>query len=376
MGVHIVPLAAERATDRRRFIGLAWRLYRDDPLWVPPLRSEIDKLLDPRRNPFFEHASIGLFLAKQAGEPVGRIAAIVNELHNATHRDAVGFFGFFESVADATVARALLEAAGEWLRQRGRTHLRGPVNPSMNDECGLLVEGFDRPPVILMPYNPPYYAALLEACGLEKAKDLLAYWLTEAFLSEKLQRGQELVRRRLGLQVRGMDFRNRQLFREDVERIKILYNRAWEQNWGFVRLTDAEMEALVAGLREIADPDLAVFAFRGDEAVGFALALPDINQVLRYNRSGNLLGALWHLATKRKRIDTMRILILGVLPEHRQSGVDAVLYYELGVRGLRKGFRYAEASWVLEDNWAMRNPLEKMLGAQLYKRYRIYEMPL
>ncbi len=371
-----MPLAPERAAERRRFVRLPWRLYRSDPLWVPPLRSEVDKLLDPQRNPFFEHASIGLFIAERAGEPVGRIAAIVNELHNATHHDTVGFFGFFESIADTAVTRALIEAACEWLRQRGRTHIRGPVNPSMNDECGLLVEGFDRPPVIMMPYNPPYYAALLEACGFQKAKDLLAYWLTEAFLSEKLRRGQELVRRRLGLQLRGMNFRDRALFREDVERIKAIYNRAWERNWGFVRLTDAEMEALVAGLKQIADPDLAVFAFRGEEAVGFALALPDINQVLRYNRSGSLLGALWHLATKRKRIDTMRILILGVVPEHRQSGIDAVLYYELGMRGLQKGFRYAEASWVLEDNWAMRNPLEKTLGAQLYKRYRIYEMAL
>lgn len=376
MEVRIVPLAPERAAERRRFVRLPWRLYRSDPLWVPPLRSEVDKLLDPQRNPFFEHASIGLFIAERAGEPVGRIAAIVNELHNATHHDTVGFFGFFESIADTAVTRALIEAACEWLRQRGRTHIRGPVNPSMNDECGLLVEGFDRPPVIMMPYNPPYYAALLEACGFQKAKDLLAYWLTEAFLSEKLRRGQELVRRRLGLQLRGMNFRDRALFREDVERIKAIYNRAWERNWGFVRLTDAEMEALVAGLKQIADPDLAVFAFRGEEAVGFALALPDINQVLRYNRSGSLLGALWHLATKRKRIDTMRILILGVVPEHRQSGIDAVLYYELGMRGLQKGFRYAEASWVLEDNWAMRNPLEKTLGAQLYKRYRIYEMAL
>jgi len=336
----------------------------------------VDRLLDPRRNPFFHHARIRLFVAERAGELVGRIAAIVNELHNQTHHDAVGFFGFFESIPDDSVARALVHAAGAWLREQGRTHIRGPVNPSMNDECGLLVEGFDRPPVIMMPYNPPYYAELLQACGFQKAKDLLAYWLTEQFLSPKLQRGQELVRQRFGIRIRGMDFRNRKLFQEDVECIKAIYNQAWEPNWGFVRLTDAEMDALVAGFKQIADPELAIFAFRGEEPIGFALAVPDINQVLRFNRSGSTLGALWHFVTKRHRIDTMRILILGILPKYQHIGADAVLYYELGVRGLRKGFRYAEASWVLEDNWAMRNPLEKMLGAQLYKRYRIYEMAL
>ncbi|GBD07314.1 hypothetical protein HRbin21_01132 [bacterium HR21] len=376
MGVVVRPLCAADARQRRAFIRLQWRFYRHDPLWVPPVRSEVDKLLNPRRNPFFEHARLELFIAEQDGEPVGRIAAIVNRLHNETHHDTVGFFGFFESVPEHGVAAALVDAAADWLRRQGCTAMRGPVNPSMNDECGLLVEDFTRPPVVMMPYNPPYYAELLESCGFQKAKDLLAYWLTESFLTEKLQRGQELVRRRLGLQVRGMDFRNRRLFQEDIERIKSIYNRAWEPNWGFVRLTDAEMDYLVAGLKQVADPDLAVFAFRNGEAIGFALALPDINQVLRYNRSGSLLGALWHFATKRKRVDTMRILILGVLPEYQRQGVDAVLYYELGTRGLQKGIRYAEASWVLEDNWVMRNPLEKLLNAQLYKRYRIYEMPL
>lgn len=376
MAVTVHTLSAVEAAQRRAFVRLQWRFYRTDPLWVPPVRSEVEKLLDPQRNPFFQHALIQLFIAERGGELVGRIAAIVNWLHNETHRDTVGFFGFFESVPDPEVAAALVEAAADWLRRHGCTAMRGPVNPSMNDECGLLVEDFTRPPVIMMPYNPPYYAGLLERCGFQKAKDLLAYWLTESFLSEKLRRGQELVRSRLRLQVRGMDFHNRQLFREDVERIKYIYNRAWEPNWGFVRLTDAEMEYLVAGLKQVADPELALFAFRNGEAIGFALALPDINQVLRYNRSGSLLGALWHFATKRKRIDTMRILILGVLPEYQRQGVDSVLYYELGIRGLRRGIRSAEASWVLEDNWAMRNPLEKLLNAQLYKRYRIYEMPL
>ncbi|MCS7170261.1 MAG: N-acetyltransferase, partial [Candidatus Kapabacteria bacterium] len=277
---------------------------------------------------------------------------------------------------DTGAARVLLEAAAEWLRRQGKTSIRGPVNPSMNDECGLLIDGFDHPPAIMMPYNPPYYAELLEACGFQKVKDLLVYLLTERFLSEKLRQGQQLVRERYGIWVRGMDFRDRQLFRQDVERIKLIYNRAWQPNWGFVRLTDAEMEFLVAGLKQVADPELALFAFRGDEPIGFALAIPDINQVLRFNRSGSLLGALWHFATKRKRIDAMRIMILGVLPGYQNLGADAVLYYELGMRGLRKGIRSAEAGWVLEDNWAMRNPLEKTLGAQLYKRYRIYEMPI
>jgi hypothetical protein len=227
-----------------------------------------------------------------------------------------------------------------------------------------------------MPYNPPYYAELLEAVGLCKAKDLLAYELTSQALTDRLRRGQELVRQRYGIWVRAMDFRNRQLFRQDVEHIKEIYNRAWQPNWGFVRLTDAEMDALVKSLRQIADPELAIFAYRGDAPIGFALALPDINQVLWYNRSGRLLPALWYLLTRRRSIDAMRILILGILPEHQHLGADAVLYYELARRGLQRGIRRAEAGWVLEDNWAMRNPLEKLLNARPYKRYRIYEAPV
>lgn len=369
-------LEPDSAAHRRFFVRLQWRFYRDFPLWVPPLRVEAEKLLNPKRNPFFAHARMQLFVAERDGEAVGRIAAILNELHNQIHGDQVGFFGFFESVPDEAVARMLLHAAAEWIAQYGRTRLRGPVNPSMNDECGLLVEGFEYPPAILMPYNPPYYAELLEAVGLCKAKDLLAYELTSQALTDRLRRGQELVRQRYGIWVRAMDFRNRQLFRQDVEHIKEIYNRAWQPNWGFVRLTDAEMDALVKSLRQIADPELAIFAYRGDAPIGFALALPDINQVLWYNRSGRLLPALWYLLTRRRSIDAMRILILGILPEHQHLGADAVLYYELARRGLQRGIRRAEASWVLEDNWAMRNPLEKLLNARPYKRYRIYEAPV
>ena len=361
--------------DERRFIDFIYAHYRGYQHWVAPLRLERRKLIDTRKNPFYRHAERELYLAERAGRVVGRIAAIVNHGHNRHHRDRVGFFGFFESVDDQAVASALLDAARGWLRARGMEAMRGPANPSVNDEYGLLVEGFGMPPAVMMPYNPPYYAALLEGCGLRKAKDLYAFrGVTQETLDQpKIQRANEVFRKRSGLTCRSLVMKD---FPAEIERIKGVYNRAWEDNWGAVPMTDEEFDALAKDLRLIVRPELVVLAeTAGGEVAGFGLALPDINMALTENRNGGLLRGLWHLLTRRSRIDRIRILVLGVLPEYRRTGAAGVLFYELANHTRELGYSRAEASWILEDNLMMIRAAEAMQGVR-DKTYRIYEQAI
>lgn len=366
------------SSDLRRFIALPYRLYADDPLWAPPLRRDVRTLLSRRKNPFFEHAEAEYFLARRGGRVAGRIAAIANRLHNEFHGDRVGFFGFFETERDETVARALVEAAADWLRARGFDTLRGPASFSTNDECGLLVDGFETPPVLMMPHNPPWYADLLAAAGFRPAKDLLVYQggsLERVVPTpERLSRGVELIRQRHGLTLRPL---RRDDFAGEVERIKRLYNRSWEKNWGFIPLTDHEIDHLAAQFKPVVVPELAPFLEKDGEAIGFALALPDLNVALRRNRRGwflpGLIRILW--ALKTRRIGRMRILLLGILPDYRGKGFDALLYHWLWETGNRLGIHWAEAGWILEDNAAMNAGLRK-IGFTVYKTYRLYDRAL
>lgn len=372
MGITIDPVRS--SSDLKAFIKMVWRIYKGDPHWVPPVIADRTKLLDRQRNPFFKHAEMELFLARDGREVVGRIAAIINRAHNETHGDSVGFFGFFETIDDQHVASALLAAAEKWLGEHGATVMRGPVNPSLNDEAGLLVEGFDDPPQILMTYNPKYYSRVIEAFGLKKVKDLYAYRLTPGgFLNPKLDRVQQAVRRRTGITVRSARLKPRADYKRDIDIIKKIYNSAWQPNWGFVKFTDEEFDFLAADLKQIAVADLAVIAELHGEPVGFALGLPDINQALRFNPSGGLLGALWALITKKKHITRGRIVVLGVIPSFQRHGIDAVLYYEIGTRMTKgQGYTEGEASWVLEDN-TMMNRAAEMMNGEVYKRYRLYD---
>lgn len=369
MSVRIVPADTPRAMAR--FVDLPWRLYSDDPLWVPPLKRDVRLMFDRGKNPFFRHAEAQPFLAERGGRLVGRIAAIANEAHNTFHGDRAGFFGFFECEEDAGAAAALFDAAGEWVVARGKDALRGPMNFSTNDDCGSLIEGFDTPPMVLMPHNPPHHARLYEAARFRKEKDLLAYYLDDREVPERLARGVEAVRRRSGVTVRSLDLSR---FEEEVGRVRAIYNSAWERNWGFVPMTREEMDHMARQLRPVVDPDLLLFAEAGGEPVAFALALPDMNEALRH-ANGRLfpLGAL-KIWWRARRIRRIRILTLGIRPEYRQAGVDVLLYHEIYVRAVRKGHVAAECSWILEDNLAMRRPLERM-GARVYKVYRIYERP-
>jgi len=342
------------------------------------LRRDVETLLSRTKNPFFEHAEAEYFIAERDGDVVGRIAAISNRLHNETHEDRVGFFGFFESIDDQDVANALLEAAAGWCRALGHDVLRGPTSFSVNDECGLLVDGFDTPPALMMPHNPPYYIGLLERGGLVKAKDLWVYQggSEQGYVPvpERLARATEMIRQRQGITLRSLNMKN---FEGEVERIKELYNSAWEKNWGFVPMTEHEIDHLAEQFKPVVIPEMVPMAEKDGKLIGFGIALPDLNVIFRTNRSGRLfpmiLRLLW--ALKMKRIRRARILLLGVVPAYQGKGVDAMLYHWIWTKSAERGIYWGEAGWILEDNPAMNAGLEKMTF-RVYKTYRLYDRRL
>jgi GNAT superfamily N-acetyltransferase len=367
----LVAPVRDRA-GREEFIRFPWRIYAGDPAWVPPLRSDVRKLLTPGRHPFHGHAELECFLAFQGETPVGRIAAVVNREYNRFHESRTGFIGLFEAVDDADVAEALLNAAAGWLRDRGMAEAMGPFNLSTNDELyspGILLDNHGRRPTLLMAHNPPYYARLFEAAGWEKTRDLLAYWLEDDRAPERLLRGAErLVRSIDGLVVRQIDLRR---LDAEVERVKEVYNSAWQRNWGFAPLTDAEIAHLARTLKPTADARIALMAEVHGEPVGFALALPDYNQALRHVDGSLFPFGIFKLLWHRRRISTLRVLTLGLKPEYQRRGIDSLLVLRIYQNGLQAGYRSAEAAWILEDNWSMRRGLER-LGAVAHKTYRVY----
>ncbi len=372
--VQVRPVTSRRELDL--FIKLPWKIYRDDPAWIPPLLMDVRNVLDRGKHPFHEHAEVEYFLAWRDGSAVGRIAAIVNRLHLDFHGDKLGFFGLFEAPDDASVSAALLRAAEAWLRERGMERAQGPQNLSTNEELcspGVLIEGNDQPPFIMMAHTPAYYARLLEDAGYQKAKDLLAYKVLPN-PPERLVKGVERVVRSkaAGLTLRKFNLKD---FDADVARMKEVYNSAWERNWGFVPMTDAEFNHLAKQLKPVVDPDYALIAEVGDEPVGFAVALPDYNQAIRHTDGRlfplGLLKLLWY----RRKINQHRVITLGLKPAYRRFGVDAMMYLRMFETSRDLGHAGAEASWILEDNWEMRRGLERM-GAWTYKTYRLYEKPL
>jgi GNAT superfamily N-acetyltransferase len=329
--------------------------------------------MDPA-HPFHQHADVEFFLAlDDGGEPVGRIAAAVNHVYNQFHDTQVGFIGLFECVDDASVAASLLDTSSGWLAQRGMTDAIGPFNLSTNDELyspGVLLDAYDRPPVLLMGHSPPYYRNLFEANGWGGRKDLLAYWLErDSVPPDRLVQGIE----RIAGRVDGLSIRQLSLKRLDaeVELIKEVYNSAWERNWGFAPLTEAEIQHLAQDLKPIVDERFALLAEVHGEPVGFALALPDYNQALKHVNGRLFPFGIFKLLWYRRRIDRLRVFTLGLKPGYQRKGIAALFYLRIYQKGLEAGYNTAEASWILEDNWGMRRGLER-LGAQVYKTYRVY----
>ena len=361
-----------------RFFDVADALYASDPLFVAPIRSDVAKVFQGE-NPFFRHGEMQLFIARRGGRDVGRVAAILDRNHNDFHGEKAAFFGFFESENDPEVAGKLLEAAALWGRERKMTILRGPTNPTLNDEAGLLVDGFDSPPVMMMTYNPPHYAALIEGQGFSKVKDLLAFWFPlEEKPLERLTRVAERFRRRSPeIQVRNV---TRGSLKRDLGKIREVYNEAWEKNWGFVPMTGEEMDFMAARLKPLLVPELLWIgeAPRPDgslEPMAFMLMLPDYNVAIAPTR-GRLLPFGWlRFLLARSRVRTVRVVTLGVKKPWRQSGIQSIMMADSLRFLLKKGYTGAEVSWLLEDNELVIGAV-RLWGGRLYKTYRIYDKAL
>ncbi len=336
---------------------------------MPPLRRDVADLLNPR-HPFHQHAQVELFLARDdRGRIVGRIAAAKNDAHLAQHHDGAGFFGFFETERDPAISPTMFDAAATWLRERGLTVMRGPASFSVNEECGLLVRGFDTPPALMMPHNPPWYADVIEGYGFAKAKDLIAYWLPDAQVPERVERVADALAKRHEIVIRPLNMKD---FDAEVARIRSLYNEGWQANWGNVPMTDAEFTHMAKQFKPVAVPGMVLFAYVRGKLAGFALALPDFNVALRHMK-GRLLPFGWALALwYQRKIDRGRVLTLGVLPQFQRTGAADLLYLTLIKNAKAKGFVCGEASWILEDNALMRVPIERV-GGEAYKTYRLYD---
>lgn len=369
------PVEGRRDLDR--FIRLPERLRRNDPQWVPPLRFERRQFLDRRRNPYFDHADAEYFLADRDGDVVGRITAQVDRRWDEFQGGNDGMFGFFESEDDPEVAAALVEAATGWLRERGRERMLGPMDFTTNDECGLLVDGYDEPPIILQPWHPPYYRELLEGLGLTKAIDMRMWdlWLG------RLREGNEFdpmiesaaqISESKGVVIRNM--RRRDLENE-IARFMEVYNEAWSRNWGFVPITQEECAFQARNLKPLLVEDWAMIAEKDGEVVGAALTLPDFNQVLTKMNGRIFPFGWWHFLTGRRKIDRVRVFALGVKRNYQHLGVAAALYKRHRETAEYMPQKGGQTGWILETNKAMNRAMEGM-GGTIAATYRLYELPL
>ncbi len=367
-GIEVVAVDNKKAL--KQFVELPYTLYRDDPYWVPPLRIAVKELLDRGKHPFYANADAEFYLALSGGRVVGRVAAILDRAHNRFHQENAGFFGFFESVNDSAVAEALLRRARQWVFDRGANVMRGPVSPSTNYECGMLIEGFDSSPMVMMTYNPPYYPTLMDRAGLRKARDLYAYLSNSHIIDlKKIGRIADRVMATAGVNVRPIDMKN---FDAEVAGIWEIYSAAWARNWGFIPMSKEEFVHMGKEMKQILKPELVLVGEVGGRMVGFALALPDINQALKPAGGRLFPTGLLKILYYQRLITNVRVLALGVVEEYRASGLAAGFYATL-VRNARKlGFGDCEMSWILEDNVLMNRSLGVM-GAKRYKTYRIYE---
>jgi GNAT superfamily N-acetyltransferase len=364
-----VTLATSKK-ERKQFIEFPYEHYADDENWIAPLKMEQKKLIDKDKNPFYENGDAAFFLAEQNGKICGRIAAIQDRRYNEHHNNKTGFFGFFECINDESVAGLLLKVANDWLRERGHTDILGPANPSMMDEIGILIDGFEYEPSIMMPYHKPYYDDLLKGTGLTKKMDLYAFRVTQATVNlDRMYRAEEIVRRRLPmLKIREIDLNN---LDEEVGIIRKIFNKAWSSNWGFIPLTKKELEDLAQDLKLILDPKVAHIAEIDGEPVAFSVALPDLNQALKHMDGTLFPTGIFKLLWHRRNINQIRTALMGVIPEYQGKGIDALLHKEAILNGREVGYNSSELSWVLESNKGMIRVAEK-LGAEIEKTYRMY----
>lgn len=376
----------ENKSDYQAFFDFPWKVYQDSPYWVPPLKSLRRHTLDRKKSAAWEYIEGDYFVAWRGDEPVGTIAALTNHRHNETWKENIGWFGALEFINDAAVVKALFNTAEDYLRQRGHDAIRGPVTFNFNSEIGILMNSYDRTPLILMPYNYPYYPERIEEAGYHKAKDLITWYNNDAGLTTeggqlplRLRRVVERLIKRGNIVLRSG---SRENIRADFEIIYELYNTAWQDNWGFVPLTPRELDELIKDLKQYYVPEITFFAFVGDKPAGFALSVPDMNQVLHraYPRPGEpeiwtLLKALWHWKI-RPKIDSVRVPLLGVKEEFRHLGIEAALMLSLFQKALElTQYQHYDGGWVLEDNDGF-NQVAEHTYSKRDRHYRIYEKSL
>lgn len=377
MGIQIQAIdVLGNKKDRQRFIEFPWSVYKNDPNWVPPLKLAVSEMFKPT-HPFYERGEIQAFLVSdnQTGETLGRIAAIYNPVHNDFHQDLIGFFGFYEASENPEVTELLFQASRKYLIEKGCTEILGPVNLSTNYECGMLVEGFDDPPQIMMTYNPKYYDRLVVSQNLTKAKDIIAYKMpTTVQMPEVIQRISKRAEKSHQITYRPI---NKKKWDQEIDLLLEIYNDAWEKNWGFIPMSKEEFRHMAQELKTVANPRFILIAEVAGEAAGFLVCLPDYNQVFKQIPNGSLFpSGLFKLLTPKKRINRVRVITLGIKKKFRMIGLESLLYIKIQEEVLQAGtYTESEMSWILEDNLNMNKPLIRM-GADPYKRYRLYKGPL
>lgn len=371
-GIEIITV--ERRSELKDFIDLPWKIYAEYPNWVPPLKKEVRRMLDPCIHPFWEFSERILFLARRSSKTVGRIAGIIDRRHNEFHGEQMGIWGFFECADDPEAAAALFSSLETWLRRKRMTFVRGPFNPSINYELGLLIDGFDYPPALMMTYNPPYYPGLVESCGFTKEKDLFAFMIDGAYrLPEWLDRLAERMAQKKGIHIRGFRLKDPT---PELALVREIFNDCWSGNWGYVPLTDNETLEMGKNMLKIADPDLAFFIYYEDEPAGVCLILPDINPLLKRLNGRIGLPGLLKILIYRREITGLRCLIFGIKEKYRQLGLPMLAFRHLYkiVRKKQK-YRYLELGWTLEDNESI-NFLIEETGARIHKKYGIFRKSL
>ena len=373
----IIVKKAESPAEVKNFIDFPHDLYQGDPNYVPELFISQSKLFNRKKNPFFRHAAVDLFLAYRQGKIIGRIAAIDNGRYKTFTGKNDGFFGFFDVIEEYEVAEKLLITAKEWCSQRRLSSLVGPVNFSTNDTCGMLVDSYHVPPVILMTYNKKYYNDFMDRFGFRKKMDLLAYQVvTKENMNQRviaLRPAMEERLKRSGIVIRKFNLKN---FKSEVDKLHDVYNAAWEKNWGFVPMTKEEFQFAASDLKTIVDTDFAYVAEHNGKAIGFALTVPNLNEVTIGIKRGRLFPTgLFKLLMNQKKVKSVRIVTLGVLEGYRKAGIDACFYAMNLEAASKKNIDYGEASWILENNELMNKALLN-IGGKPYKKYRIYELPL
>ncbi|MDR3109953.1 MAG: hypothetical protein LBU65_09770 [Planctomycetaceae bacterium] len=361
--------------QRHQFLSLPWTIYRNDKYWIPPIKLDQKAMVNYAKSAFYEHNEVQTFMAMDGNKPVGRIAAIVNYGHQERYNDGVGFFGFFESIDDTEVSRGLFQAASDWLAAKGCTTIRGPVNPSLNQTVGLLIEGFDSSPFFMMTYNPPYYEKLCEEFGFTKSQDMYAYWGSVSILPKVRERWLsvcEHIREETGCTTRYLDKKN---FVQDVEIFLNIYNRSLTGTWGFVPMSEAEVKETASFLKYLIIPELAVAVELDGKVVGAVFGMPDYNPRIKAINGSLFPFGFLRLIMNKRGIKNIRVISTNVLPEYQMLGLSLVMLNEFVPAAMKYGIQEAEFSWVLESNKYSRGSLEKG-GAKKTKTYRVYDKPI